>query len=282
MNDLQKNRIIPDMPEAQYHAHPAMSKGKLWPMKQSAAHFLHNLNAPMSDPTPQMFLGTLVHALVLEPDTFESRYFVGHPPDVNRRTDAGKTEYAAWLQSHLGRQWVLPEVFASATQMAHNVLAHPMLREIFNTRIGWPECSIFWQDLQTEIECKARVDLWTPALQFAIDLKIAADASPSGFSRACAKFGYYLQDAHYMEGLRNVMSLETVNPMLFVVVENKPPYAVGLYTLDDDSRDFAERERQRLMQHVEECSRNGEWPGYSTQIDTLSLPRWTLMQEVTT
>ena len=82
-----------------------------------------------------------------------------------------------------------------------------------------------------------------------------------------------------MEGLRNVLSLETVNPMLFVVVENKPPYAVGLYTLDDDSRAFAERKRQRLMKRVEDCAVAGEWPGYSQEIETLSLPRWTLMQE---
>ena len=281
MNKLQKPCIIEHMPEAVYHAHPAMSKGKLWPMRQSAAHFRHNLNAAMSEPTPQMRLGTIVHTLVFEIDEFESRYFVGHKPDVDRRTKGGKLEYAAWEMLHEGREWIDSDVFAAATEMAHNVLDHAMLREIVDAKSGQPELSIFWEDARTEIECKARVDLWVSSMGFAIDLKTAADASPSGFSRACANFGYYLQDAHYMEGLRNVMSLETVNPMLFVVVENKPPYAVGLYTLDDDSRAFAERERQRLMQRVDECSRAGEWPGYSSKIETLSLPRWTLMQEAT-
>ncbi len=281
MNELQKTRIIPNMPEAEYHAHPAMSKSKLWPMRQSAAHFLYNLNSSMSEPTPQMFLGTLVHCLVFETEQTELRYFVGHEPDVNKRTKAGKAEFEEWKNRHKGLLYVAPDVFATACEMAKNVLNHPMLREIFDARIGWPECSIFWHDARTGIECKARVDLLISSMGFAIDLKTAADASPSGFSRACANFGYYLQDAHYMEGLRNVMSLETVNPMLFVVVENKPPYAVGLYTLDDDSRAFAERERQRLMQRVEDCSVAGEWPGYSQQIETLSLPRWTLMQENT-
>ena len=83
-----------------------------------------------------------------------------------------------------------------------------------------------------------------------------------------------------MAGVCAVFHVEPPPPMLFVVVENKPPHAVALYTLDDESRGYAARQRQGFMRRVDECAKADEWPGYSIKVESLSLPRWQLMQEV--
>ncbi len=282
MNNLQNTRIIANMPEAEYHAHPAMSKGRLWAMNTSPMHFVHNWPHRQDKDTPSKFVGKVVHKAALEPDEFERVYFADIPPKFNMRKKDDKAAYAKWLQTvGGGRKHVKLDEFADATVMAYNVRTHPVLRDLLdNTRVQF-ELSIFWEDATTQIQCKARIDAWLPDYNIAIDLKTAASAEHGVFKNAAAKYGYYLQDAHYITGLQQVFKLESMAPMLFVVVENFPPYAVALYVLDDESRAFAERKRQRLMQRVEECSLAGKWPGYSTKIEKLSLPRWTLMQEVT-
>ena len=282
---------IEHMPAADYHAHTALSKGKLWPMLKSPLHFRYNLTADSGPQTPAMRLGSICHKATLEPDTFQDDYLVNDfsaPPQVNRRNKEGKAIYAewqanqnAWLAAHPGTELITVDEFATATEMARAVRNHPTLEHILDDPAGMAELSIFWEDQDTGIECKARVDYWHPKLNVAVDLKTAADASRGPFAAASARYGYHLQDAHYMAGLRQVFRLDHSSPMLFVVVENKPPHAIALYTFDDEARTHAENLRLRLMQQVDECASADEWPGYSERVQPLSLPRWSLMQEET-
>jgi len=98
-----------------------------------------------------------------------------------------------------------------------------------------------------------------------MDLKSAVDASPHGFARAVATYKYHLQAAHYMH-------MFNVSRFVFIAVEKAPPYAHGIYTLDDASIEQGRIERRRALDGIAEHRERKEWPGYGVQ--ELSIPAW--------
>jgi hypothetical protein len=65
-------------------------------------------------------------------------------------------------------------------------------------------------------------------------------------------------------------------PMVFIVVENEPPHCVALYMLDQEAVDAAESRIHRLIDQYAECKAADQWSGYSQEIETLILPKWSL------
>ena len=60
----------------------------------------------------------------------------------------------------------------------------------------------------------------------------------------------------------------------FLCFEKEPPYALGIYYLDEfdvaRGRVAAERDYKRIV----ECRRANHWPDYGEQIRKLPLPNW--------
>jgi hypothetical protein len=88
--------IIPNMPSAEYHAHPAVSKSVLDKIAITPMHCRAYLDGVRTEPTPAMQFGTALHTAVLEPHLFRDQYAVF---DGDRRTKEGKATYEALLSS---------------------------------------------------------------------------------------------------------------------------------------------------------------------------------------
>lgn len=155
-----------------------------------------------------------------------------------------------------------------AKAMAHAVLTHPVAKAILSD--GTPERSLFWQDETTGVTRRARLD-WLRD-NAAVDLKTAADASPTGFAKAVATYSYHQQDDWYTEGVATLTG--EVLPFLFLVVEKEPPHLVGVYQLDEEARAIGRDRNRRALDVYAECAATNTWPGYSTDIELLTLPRW--------
>ena len=136
-----------------------------------------------------------------------------------------------------------------------------------------PEISVFHIDEQTGLRCKIRPDLYNHDANVMIDLKTCVSASPSAFSKSIADYGYHIQNAFY-ERVWNEFTGEQLDGFYFLAVEKEPPYAVALYALDDDS--FLEGWEQALnaMRLYQSCTDKNEWPGYSSDVQKISLPRY--------
>lgn len=102
-----------------------------------------------------------------------------------------------------------------------------------------------------------------------VDLKTTLDASPAGFAKSVAKFRYHVQRAHYSEGF-------DIGNFVFVAVEKTPPYLVAVYVLDEQAEIKGQELRDRDIQLYMDCLENDFWPGYSEDIEELSLPNWSL------
>jgi len=244
----------------QYHADPAVSASHLHAIAKSPQHYWSRFLDPQRqpvEPTAAMRLGSLVHCAVLEPEELHKRYAVCLP----RNTKAGK-EMALELDAK-GIEAVTGSDMDLALAMAVSVRSHPVAAELLS--VGLAEQSVWWDDAATGLRCKCRPD-WINGLTI-VDLKTTTDASGDTFARSVAQYRYHVQQAHYLQS-------HIADRFIFLAVEKHFPYAVGVYELDADAVAVGEQLRQSNLQAIANCKDAQAWPGYTDQIQTLSLPRW--------
>lgn len=276
-----KPGIYPDMPAAEYHAqHEWLSWSRMKRLipPSTPAHFKASLVA--GDERKRHFdLGKIVHSLTLgDVDEFV----------VVQALNRAKEEYDASSYDLVSAQRHRDEIYAAgkipilrheleaAQAMAAQVKAHPLASRLFGS--GQPEVSLFWVDPVTDVKCRARLD-WLPdpvkgRRLIVPDLKTAVNASPSEFSKAAAKFGYYGQHMHYSDGIQ-ALGIDPDPAFVFVAVEKADPHlvSVGHFTNRDDLR-LARAAVDHCRRLYAECTEADRWPGYGDDIHDLSLPAW--------
>lgn len=257
------------MNSAEYFAVDAMSKSRLDQIAKSPAHLQEWLKNPPA-PTPAMQLGSAFHCALLEPDRFPASY--GELPDVNRTTKEGKAAYAAWLEENPGKIGLKADVMEQIRKMQGAFNAHSFIAKILKGA-AIERCA-FWQDEETSVACKARPDIVTPD-GLVIDLKTTEDATAEAFSRDSWKHRYHVQAAMYLEGVSKALGRKH-EAFLFIAVEKSPPYAITTYVADQEFLARGREAMRRDLMRYAECVRKNEWPAYSEEVQTLTLPRWAI------
>lgn len=220
--------------------------------------------------TEAMTFGIAFHAFILDgPEIFEKTVAV--LPEINRRTNAGKAEYEAFIESHKGCAVISSDDLIAIKAMDTSVKAHPMASRLIG--VGKNEVSIFWNDPFSGLPCKARTDkaAGNGAL---IDLKKTKDASPYGFRSSVLKYGYHRQAAFYLDGITKA-SGEPHDLFAFIVVEDTEPYRCEVYTLSEDFVTYGRHDYQRLITLENRCRQNNYWPNFTNADATeLQLPKY--------
>jgi hypothetical protein len=255
------------MPANQYHADQAIGHSGILKMLKSPAHLRETLDHPQP-PTPAMAFGSAVHTYVLEPERFSKEFVVAEKFD--RRTKEGKEAAARFEEANQGKTLITPEDLTTLSLMRAAVLAHQGAAKLLAQ--GEAELSAFWSDSATGIACRCRPD-WFNGTTL-VDLKSCIDASSRGFSRAIANFGYDVQAAFYVDGIKRVTGMEL--PFLFVAVEKESPHAVAVYRADPEIIKIGRKKYQAALQLLKWCQESGTWPAYQPagEVELISLPRW--------
>jgi hypothetical protein len=259
------NGIYKNLPADSYFSEDRINCSGLKLIARTPAHFKYykeHLNE--KPPTPSFILGTAVHCAVLEPDTFKDRYAVA--PQCDKRTKEGK---AIWANLEADKKIILSDSdYESVVGMSQSVLTHETAAKLLEK--GDPEVTVF-----TDIEgipAKARLDWYRNGI--ILDLKTTTAADPESFSRSCANFGYSLQCAWYLDCCRAI-GLEA-HSMIFITVESSAPYLVSCYEFDDVSLDYGRDHYRSALNKYRECLALDDWHGFPKDIQTISLPSWTL------
>ena len=273
--DLKTAWVDMELPIANYHAGPGISKSSLDLVARSPQHYWEAKIGPRRQDfseTTAMRLGSLAHLAILEPELLESSVIVA--PDVNRRTKAGKAEYDAALEEATAnnKQLVANADLNRVLEMRYAIETHARAAELL--RGGTREGSFFWTDEMTGQLCKCRPDLIDRERRFAIDLKTTTDASPEAFKRSAAKYRYGVQAAWYSDGASECLGYTCVDTFVILAVETLPPYGVALYELGQDWIMTGQDMYRRDLNALARCLETDEWPTYSQTILPLSMPRW--------
>ena len=261
------------MDNTDYHAHPAISKSHLDQVAKSPLHYFARYldpNRVAPEPTAAMAIGSAVHTHVLELDQWDARY-VSAPDGIDRRTKAGKAEWEAFTTAATGRT-VLPKADADLVmRMAHSVFSHPAAAMLLALP-GKAETTHMWTDEATGLQCKCRPDWLTDDGRLLVDLKTTEDAG-RGFAKSIAQWRYHVQAAWYLDGVEQSTGTRP-EQFLFLCVEKKAPYAVAVYAADAEMIDAGAQTAARDLDVLATCKAANAWPGYSDQIEPISLPAW--------
>lgn len=287
---------IHDVPNDVYHNSQGVSRSALMEFKRAPICYWNrylNPDREKADPTPQMKLGEYVHALVLEPEYFESRYIVEpileELPKVGLLKDLGRQEFdrqkeqreQVKAQNDLiierfnknlkDKESMSQSVYNHACAIANAVLNDDMAKSLLDN--AQVEKSIYFTHESTGIQCKVRPDAWCGSI--VTDLKTCVDASPKSVMNAAAYNGYYLQAGMIKQALESI-NIE-MEKFVIMAVEKKEPYPVGIYILEDEAINYGLNLFNSLMEQLKECLDYNQWPSYGLQ--TIGVPRYLTFEE---
>lgn len=262
------------LPFDKYRAIDAVNHGLLWTMEsKSPLHALWQLEHP-DEETPALRIGRAAHSAILEPETFFDHWAVA--PDVDRRTKDGKQAFADFEAGIGGRGIVTAAEYADIQAMATAIEGQRLHRLV---RTGRAEVVLIWDDPDTGLRCKARLDyLHQERGLFVIDLKTAECAAEEAFAYSVQKYGYFSQAAFYCMGCEEVIG--QTPGYTWLVAEKSAPYAVAGYQIQAATLNAGTEFCRRALQRYARCATNDDWPGYPDEVKPLDMPKWRIEREM--
>ncbi len=243
----------------EYHNSKALSSSGVGRLLRSPAHY----QVPFGEPSSAMQLGSAVHLLILE----GRADLVPLAPEVNKRTKAGKAEWAEWTARQSSSAILLsPDDREKAFKMYESVMAMEGL-----DLKGLAEQSFFGTDADGCYR-RARPDLYCADRNLVVDLKTTRDASEGQFRRSVGQYGYHRQSPFYTDTME--LCGEPAADFVFLTVENTEPFGVAMYGLDDATLEQGRRENARAAKLWVECTESGKWPSYPAGVGMLTLPSY--------
>lgn len=263
-----------------YHAGPGISKTHLdsiaAELGNTPLHYWYKYINPereRDEPTAAMVLGKAIHTAVLEPDLLNEQVVAGL--DIPRRSNADKAEWAAFEAANAGKIILKPDDYQAVLAVRDATHRHPVAGPLL--RDGQVEKSYYATDPETGELIKCRPDFIANSGEYILDLKSTDDASPNGFARSVANFRYHVQQPFYQDIL-DILYGEHPKYWMFLAVEKKPPYAVGLYYLPAEAVNLGGLLARRDLNRIAYCKQHNHWPDHATEVRELELPGWYMRQ----
>jgi exodeoxyribonuclease VIII len=262
---------VHDISNEQYHAASGVSRSKLMLLDKSPYHFWYEVysgQAAYREATPAMNVGSAFHTLLLEPAKFNDEFIIS--PKIDRRTTQGKIDYEAFLKDSQGKIVLSDDQFEKVRDMVSQVSGHEIVTTLLDEAVF--EQSIFWTDIETGIQFKARPDIWSSKM--IVDLKTTQDAALFKLQRSALEYGYYLQAGMAFEACKAIG--KPFDMFVILAVEKEMPHVPAVYMMDDDALQFGIDQFQRYKLQLAECLSKDTWPGYPVQ--ELAVPAYAVKQ----
>lgn len=263
------------IPEDVYHAKSdAISNSGLGRIKRSPAHFKFGGEGGQSD---ALLFGRAFHAALLTPAEFQANYVTF---DGDRRTAAGKAQYADLMEKHAGSVMKAGDM-DTILQMRLSAMENPVAQSLLSVP-GDPELTILWNC--EGVLAKSRIDKYIDKRNeyggdhemtgggILVDLKTTRNAHPDAFSKSIYQYGYHRQAAFYLYAART-MGL-TAHRFVFIAIEKERPYGVAVYELTQEALSQGLSEALDLVAVYRTCLASNQWPAYGTDIIEVGLPTW--------
>lgn len=263
---------IKNITNKEYHESDGISKSQLFLISKSPQHFKYEMDNP-SPKTQALIFGSAIHKYILEPDGFYNEFSV--MPNIDRRTKLGKEEYQDFLKCSAGKNVITEEEFDQILAMKESILQNKYFKMILET--GIVEQSYYWNDELTGELCKCRPDVLvsTEDINIIADLKSCISADTQDFVRDAVRYGYDLQSAMYLDGVKEVTGKDF--SFLFFAIEKSPPYALNVLQADPLMIKRGRDLFRELIGIYHQCKKSNNWYGYngfSGYINNLGLPAW--------
>lgn len=252
---------------AQYHADKdVLSSTMLKTALVSPAHYIASLTE-LNTSSPQKLFGTLIHALVLEPDTVNQ--VVALYPGLLGKDTASRE----FRKINGGRRCMSLADFFAAKTMADKVREAPFRGRPFWKYIeeGEVEASFYFDDPTTGIACRTRLDLLHP--DFTFDLKSTRHSTPALFQKDAIALHYDL--SVYMYTLSRVLYEQSpsAKPFVLVPVDSAAPHGVHFMPCSNDFLRNGERKYATALATIKACNDVDHWPSLEGEYE-MDIHHW--------
>jgi len=294
------------IPEDIYHGSCMLSRSVIVRAKTlSPAHTHHYIGNGIPR-TSALMTGSAIHAAILEPERYAEEYAV--PPTGSRSTVEGREEW--WGFCKWAGYEVRVEEMTKATKASparpKKCSIHP--QPGCKTILGYdPESGLLTRGAADAVEGIAQGVRNKPTIQailqgngvreatyvaevdgemvrvradvvndrggrlVVVDLKSAISARKDDFCRAIGRDSLHMQGGVYSHVVECATGMQ-VSGFYFVVFEKEPPYACGVYELDQSERDAGLRDCRAGIQTIKQCTSTGVWPDWSDSIEVVGRP----------
>lgn len=281
---IELNRVIRDMPAAQYHAdpcdRPSLSQSLAHTLiKKSPAHaYLEHprLGGGLSRWTPSTDDGSIVHAILLG----RVAEAVGIVEADDFKTKAAQAQRDAIRDS--GRVPIVAHKFDDVSRVAE--IIRKRIEELGYRLNGASEAVITWEEPSAlgPVLCRARLDHVFEDEGVILDLKKITSADPATCAKHAYEYGYDLQRAAYTRALDRAMPEKRFGgpDFVFLFFELEPPFCVTPARFDGRFRALGEQRWERAVNGWARCLADNKWPAYTESSVTLEAPSWALAREM--
>jgi len=264
--------VYENIPFAEYLLWEAMNKSSLWAMRKSPAHFRWERDHPRKSTGP-MDKGTLLDTLLFEGEAALDKKAMLRPGGHGNAKIVREAHTEAEIT---GRILVTEADLAILKLRVQNIKEHPKAAELLEA--CEKQLSIVWIDPHTSVLCKSRIDLTETNGPRVADLKHTRNAEVTYFRRDIPRFGYQIQAALNIDGLRIATKLK-YNEFLFIAAEDEPPYCCNVIPLGAASIAAGRAAYSRWLYQYKRCLEADEWPGYDDSHTPVDIPIYALAEE---
>lgn len=248
-----------------YRSHKGINWSTLKYMKESPADYKLKKDFPF-EATDAMQLGTLIHTMLLEPDTVDSRYVV--IPKMDMRKKESKERYAELVETAGGKILVPEEPASTSKRFSWSVaekstkgnLQKPIMKRILSS-MEVAEWEVFTTCKHTGLSLKGMLDCVTA--KALVDIKTINTIGKMFYN--IKAFDYIGQLAYYRYLLECAGEKPREKAMI-AFVETTSPHKLRVVDIDPRALDAAHKENLRLLERVAECMEHNDWPDDSDQI----------------
>ena len=269
--------MILTITNSEYHARPEVGNSGLKLFGKSPAHY----KAGFSGINPSNArVGTSYHAIVLEggKDCIAITESRGRSSGADREwwADYFKGEFGSEVDTKQKVDTWFPEIEKQTGKTIVSAEEKNAIDCMYQSFLSNQEAVDLLEDTEPEltviqtingVETKTRPDASNP--KRIVDVKTCEDASPHGFARACATYGYHRQDAFY--SMSHHAEYGEWPEFKFIAQEKKPPYSCVVYELCIAAKENGAWLVERDLARYRECLESNEWPSYPNNYD-LSIP----------
>lgn len=259
-------RLLPDKPLTFRNRYLCRRTGCLKPVDECRCEA-----GPLSDPhkeTPSMILGTMVHRVLLDGADIEvipAKYLTktGQRPSGN----AGKLELEAWEADNRATVNVLCED-SPVHRMVESVRSHPIAGPMIADPDAIKERSIWWDDDETGLLRKARIDLWLDGHMPDLKTTKAPRSGDREFGGEIAVYELHRQLACYYAGATKAgMTVDTGG---FIAVGNSAEYECWVHEMRYEAFALGYKQNIAAMCELHARLETADWypDGYADSHET--------------
>lgn len=242
------------MNESEYRNLPCINWSTLSAGRKSMAHLRHAIEHGRED-TESFAFGRAVHMLALQPENWDREFAVA--PKCDRRTKAGREEYAEWSKDAAGREPVTQSEYFDAKRVADAVRGNSEAMALLEgAEIEKP---LIWTDPASGLQCKGRCDAIRP--EAIVDLKTSKSCAPRSFTSSVFNFGYHAQLSFYCDGAAVLDG--HLRSAVIIAVEVTRPHVVQLFRLSEEALLLGRQEYRRLLDLYVVAKQTDKWSGYA-------------------